>query len=174
MLVHWSWRRCSVSQSTTAPNISLVWVVGVSPLSPNGIAGSRCRITRLGQFLGGAFFWIGRIDVPFLSDDIKLVGVALDMVPTYFVKDILVHEAHRHPYMERLALLYMMKAHHRDAFVTRVGAAWRQLIVLAFAPWVARYRVFGSERREQAMQALKKRNKIKDDPNEDANASEEL
>ena len=126
----------------------------------------------MGQFLGGAFFWIGRIDVPFLADDVSLVGIALDMVPTYFTKDLLVHESHHHPYMERLAQMYVMKARHGDAFVTRVGAAWRQLILLAFMPWVARYRVFSHERKQQALEALRKRKKLAE--TEDNVASEEL
>lgn len=116
-------------------------------------------LTRLGQFLGGAFFWIGRIDVPFLADDISLAGVALDMVPLYFVKDILVHEAHHHPYMERLAQMYVMKARYRNTFVSRAGTVWRQLVLLAFLPWMARCRVFGSERRKQALETLEKQNK---------------
>lgn len=132
------------------------------------------RLTRLGQFLGGAAFWIGRIDVPFLADDISLIGVKLDLVPTYFIKDILVHESHRHPYMERLARLYVMKARHGDAFVSRAGAAWRQLILLAFMPWIARYRVSGHERAEQALEAIQKRNKLKEEEANEKVAEEEL
>lgn len=118
-------------------------------------------LTRLGQFIGGAFFWIGRTDVFFLTEDVALFGVQLDLVPADYIKDILAHEAHRHPYKERLAQMYVMKARHRDLFVTEAGGAWRQLILLAFMPWLAKYRVFGTERREQALEAFRKRNKIK-------------
>ena len=62
--------------------------------------------------------------------------------------------------MERLAQMYVMKARHRNTFVTEAGAAWRQLILLAFMPWLAKYRVFGKERHEQALEALRKRNKL--------------
>ena len=130
-------------------------------------------LTRLGQFLGGALFWIGRIDVPFLDEHVSLAGITLDMVPTYFVKDILVHESHKHPYMERLARLYIMKVHHGDAFVTRAGAAWRQLILLAFMPWVARYHVTKSERRQEALDAFRRRKKLKEEEAED-DVKEEL
>lgn len=111
-------------------------------------------------------------DVPFLAQDVSMVGISLDMVPTYFVKDILVHESHKHPYMERLARLYVMKAHHGEDFVTRAGTAWRQLTVLAFMPWVARYHVSSSERHQQALESLRRRTKLKEEPEENAVAEE--
>lgn len=97
--------------------------------------------------------------MPFLQDDVSLAGVKLDLVPTYYIKDILVHEAHRHPYMERLAQMYLMKIRHKEAFLTEAGNAWRQLILLAYMPWMARYRVFRAERESQSLKALAKRNK---------------
>lgn len=108
-------------------------------------------------------FWIGRTDVPFLADDVSLMGINLDMVPTYYFKDILVKEAHRHPYMERLAQMYLMKIRHRDSFVSRAGTAWRQLVLLAFMPWMARFRVFGDQRQEQALEALRKRKRQREE-----------
>lgn len=49
---------------------------------------------------------------------------------------------HRHPYIERLGFLYLMKLHHRNDFGTRVGAYWRLLFVLILMPWMRRYRFF--------------------------------
>lgn len=98
-----------------------------------------------------------------MTEDVSLAGIGLDMVPTYFLKDILMREAHRHPYMERLAQMYLLKARFPHTFVSRAGTAWRHLILLAFMPWLARYRVFGEQRRGQALEALRKRDKRKED-----------
>ena len=148
-----------------------VWSA-LTPILSLRFTRSSCSITRLGQFIAGAFFWIGRIDVYYLSEDVSVFGLQLDLVPSYFIKDILVHEAHRHPYMERLAQMYVMKAQHRSTFVTEAGAAWRQLILLAYMPWLSKYRVFGEERREQALEALRKRDKLKNEESDVKNDDE--
>jgi hypothetical protein len=65
----------------------------------------------------------------------------LDTYPIAFRKDLLVHEAHRHPYLERLGVMYMLKLKYGKAFATRAGSCWRLLFVMAFMPWLRRYRV---------------------------------
>jgi hypothetical protein len=59
-----------------------------------------------------------------------------------FRKDVLIHDAHRHPYMERWGLLYLLKLRHGASFGTPAGAAWRILLTLALMPWLRNYRVY--------------------------------
>jgi hypothetical protein len=58
----------------------------------------------------------------------------------YYRKDLLLHEAHRHPYVERLGALCLLKLNRGDAFGTRGGSAWRLLYVLSLMPWLKKYR----------------------------------
>ena len=62
-----------------------------------------------------------------------------DSFPVAFRQDLLVHEAHRHPYMERLSTMYMLKLRFPD-FDTRAGSYWRLLFVLTLMPWMRQYR----------------------------------
>lgn len=87
-------------------------------------------------------FYIGRLDTPLFAPGVGCVGpVPLDAHPIQFRKDLLLHEAHRHPYMERLAVIYILKLRHGDAFGSRAGAAWRLIFTMALMPWLRRYRL---------------------------------
>lgn len=57
-----------------------------------------------------------------------------------FRKDILVTEAHRHPWLDRIGGVYMMRHHYGSAFGSNAGARWRQLFCAALMPWLKRYR----------------------------------
>jgi hypothetical protein len=87
-----------------------------------------------------ATIFIGRVDVPCLSEDASFVGpLQLDYLPFTFRKDLLAHEAHRHPYIERLGVMYMLRLRHDD-FGSRAGTYWRLLFIYALMPWMRKYR----------------------------------
>ena len=83
-----------------------------------------------------------------------LFGLFGSTVPTNFAKELLVHEAHRHPFIERLSQMYLMRFHHRQDFVSRAGAAWRRVFVQTLLPWMRKHRVFRRERYEQSIVAF--------------------
>ena len=57
-----------------------------------------------------------------------------------FRKDILVTEAHRHPFLDRIGGMYLMRHRHGSAFGNNAGARWRQLFCAALMPWLMKYR----------------------------------
>jgi hypothetical protein len=47
---------------------------------------------------------------------------------------------HRHPYIERLSMLFILKMHNSSNFGCRACALWRILFVRALMPWLRKYR----------------------------------
>merc|ERR1712226_1501254 len=95
-------------------------------------------LLRLLKFLLATGIYVGRIDKPILQQDLLL---DLDNFPRAFRQDLVLAEAHRHPYMERLGTMYMMKLRYQDQFSTPAGATWRLLFVMALMPWLRKYRI---------------------------------
>lgn len=89
-----------------------------------------------------SILYIARIDTPFLATGVGRFGpVELDSVSIAFEKDLLIHEAHRHMFIERFGLLCLIKLHAGNKFANRAGSAWRLLFVLITMPWLRKYRV---------------------------------
>ena len=117
-------------------------------------------------FLAAQMF-IGRIDVFFLSDHASSIGyLDYDLFPIIFQKDILLKESHRHPYLERLGAMYLMKLRHDD-FGSYAGTCWRMLFVYALAPWMRTHRKKISAPSGGLAKSSLLSSKLKDDPNMD-------
>lgn len=96
---------------------------------------------RMIKLLLAAAACIGRINRPFLAPGVGRFGpIELDSYPTIHTKDILSHEAHRHPYIELLGVMYLMKLRFGTAFGNSAGSTWRLLFVYALFPWLHQYR----------------------------------
>jgi hypothetical protein len=65
----------------------------------------------------------------------------LDHYHMVHLQDILSHEAHRHPYIEMLGVIYMMKLRHGEQFGNRAGSCWRLIFVHALLPWLQTHRI---------------------------------
>lgn len=98
-------------------------------------------MTRLAIFIVAGALWLGRIDVEFLHPEVKVMGVGLDAIPIAFKRDMLVHEAHSHPYIDRLGGMYLRRLRHGDKFGSVSGSTWRALFVVGLMPWFIKHRV---------------------------------
>lgn len=69
----------------------------------------------------------------------------LDKIPVSYKRDILVHEAHNHPYIERLGSMYLLRLRDGKDFGSAAGNAWRSLFVCGLMPWIVKHRVNNNE-----------------------------
>lgn len=111
---------------------------------------------RMLKLLIAAFLYVARVDIPFLSEYADEVGgFVIDASPFIFRKDLLQHEAHRHPYLERIGVMYMMKLRYGDRFGNEAGTAWRLLFVYALLPWLRKYRIGGDGADAEVVRSLR-------------------
>ena len=99
---------------------------------------------RFAKLLAVATLSVGRIDTQILSDDVMYLGpIDMDAAPTMHTRDILIHEAHRHPYIEALGSFYLTKLRYGNRYCTRAGSTWRLIFVYALMPWMQKHRIAG-------------------------------
>jgi len=94
--------------------------------------------SRLIKFLVVTGLYVGRIDRPVFAEDLLL---DIDSLPRVFRQNLLSTDSHRHPYIELLGLMYLMKLRHKDNFCTGSGSAWRLLFVIVLMPWLKKKRI---------------------------------
>lgn len=92
-----------------------------------------------------SLMYIARADRKLFASDITIgFGHQLlrtrDHLPVSFRKEILIQEAHHHPFIETLGKVYLTKLLHREHFANRQGSCMRLLFTLALMPWLQRYR----------------------------------
>ena len=112
--------------------------------------------SRLSMFLAAGALWLGRIDVEFLHPNVKVLGKPLDQVPVSYKRDMLVHEAHSHPYLDRLSGMYLLRLRDGDKFGSVAGTTWRCLFACSLMPWMVKYRVNTSSRDDPSLKPKKK------------------
>eukprot|EP00977_Amphora_coffeiformis_P018300 scaffold6378_cov176-Amphora_coffeaeformis.AAC.11 len=112
---------------------------------------------RLVKLLLVAGLSVGRIDTPFLAKGVGELGpLELDpckyyvvrWVPTIHMRDIMMHDAHRHPYIEALGTIYLMKLRYGRSFCSNAGSSWRLLFVYSLMPWMQKYRIFDTSKQQ--------------------------
>lgn len=132
------------SEPKTANVVSLFWETSSFVLS---ILFVISRAVKLGLL---SIFYVGRVDTPLLAPNVAL-GPIKDNGPLTFRKEIIISDAHRHPYMELLGLMYLMKLKHGKAFGTNAGSTWRLIFVSALMPWLSKYRIYKNPAEEISM-----------------------
>jgi len=86
-----------------------------------------------------------KVDSITLTSTYYSICLDFDTFPTIFRQDLLATDAHRHPYIERLGLMFMMKLRHGEKFANQAGSIWRLIFVMALMPWLRKYRIFNAE-----------------------------
>ena len=67
------------------------------------------------------------------------------------MRDVLIHEAHRHPYLELLGTMYLYKLRYAESFGKTAGSCWRLLFVYGLMPWLHQYRIMTRSRLDEAV-----------------------
>lgn len=92
--------------------------------------------------LGTALLSVGRADRRILHNEVNnFLGFEIDYLPTYQLRNLLISEAHSHPYLQLLGSIYLLKIQYPDNFATVAGSKWRLLFVYGLMPWLSKYRM---------------------------------
>ena len=98
---------------------------------------------RMMKLLVVSAFSVGRIDTDLLASGVgNVAGYEFDPFPTIHTRELMLHDAHRHPHCESLGIIYLMKLRHGTRFGNSAGSAFRLVFVYALMPWLQKYRVY--------------------------------
>jgi hypothetical protein len=89
-------------------------------------------------FVSILIFILGKLSSLIKYELIQLISLTFFRA---YNRDLLVHEAHRHPWIERLVMMYMLKIRFGKSFGSQAGSCWRLLFVSALMPWLSSYNV---------------------------------
>lgn len=64
------------------------------------------------------------------------------------------HEAHSHPYIERLGAMYLLRLRDGDQFGSIAGTTWRSLFVSGLMPWIVKHKVNSSDGESNLQKAV--------------------
>jgi len=126
------------------PGAANIWTIFFE--SWNFVLASLAIVKRIGIVFAQAFLFLSRIDVPFIHPDI-----GNDVVADNFRRQVLVNEAHNHPYIDRLCGIYLRRLRGGSEFGTPVGHVWRCAFVIGLCPWLISKRVNSLESQNQVM-----------------------
>ena len=92
-------------------------------------------------------FYVGRLDTPFVASGVGDFGwINLEPYNNWFLAAVFSVEAHnRHPYVESLGVMYLMKLKYIENFNNQVGIKWRTIFVTALMPWLTKFQVLDAE-----------------------------
>ncbi len=98
-------------------------------------------LIRMTKLIFLAVLYIGRIDTPFVANKVgDFYWFHLEAYHLWFLTDVLAVEAHRHPFIETLGSMYLMKLKYKSNFMNVIGSKWREIFVIALMPWLHKYR----------------------------------
>lgn len=101
-------------------------------------------IARVAKILIASLLYISRIDTNLLSQDLN-VGPLNDAYPRFFRQALLLQESHKHPWLEVLGKMYLMKIRYREKFVSSAGYSYRLVFALSLLPYLRKYRLTNRE-----------------------------
>ena len=112
-------------------------------------------VARVGKILIVTILYISRIDTDLLSLDLH-VGPLEDKYPRFFRQALLLQESHKHPWLEVLGKMYLMKYRYREKFISSAGYTYRLIFALSLMPYLRKFRLTNRKMDQDGGEGLSK------------------